>query len=66
MDDERLVDKINEELTNFDERKIGSLDLSLTDKYPHIWDVYRDNKYIGKFKGNISKANKNDILDNLE
>ena len=66
MDDERLVDKINEELTNFDERKIGSLDLSLTDKYPHIWDVYRDNKYIGKFKGNISKANENDILDNLE
>lgn len=64
--DERLTNRINEELTNIDDRKIGSLNLSLTKKYPHVWDVYKDNEHIGVFKGDVSRLTENDILDNLE
>jgi hypothetical protein len=40
--------------------------LVLKQKFPKKWDVYKNNKHIGIFKGNASMSIENDILDNLE
>lgn len=58
------INRLIEEIKNEDVRHIGDFIL-VSYKKDGVYDVYKNNKYQGKFNGNINSATENDILNEL-